>query len=301
MSFTLGTLTDSLGEKQIKAKELTDASRIVFAVYCGDALVLALWFQTRGAKRAGHRDGYLALVTVLASAIDPQVFSQEVMGPEDLVDTLINAWTSEMAARGLRAEPLPVSFRSKTSFATLATLPSPLLTLSQYRIELATADDVEILARQFSAFTAAWGKRLSIDDARPRVTLSVDFGAVWVCRVGGELAAFCVTRRATACTIALRNVYVDPQHRRKGIAAALTTGMLRYFLGAQPLGFEGASNDPPAAPGVKREVCLNVAEDFVENMYAKCGFLFGEDARDPIMSKRPWIPLVVRGAKMVQG
>ena len=240
------------------------------------------------------------LADSLASAIEPQAFDY-LMGSKSLVAIFIDAWIAAMAARGVSVEgPSGTISSFKQSFATLATLPPPPPSLTQYRLELATAEDVGALAHLFSAFTAVWPNGgFSVEDARPRMAAAVRFGEVWVHRVNGEIAGFCTTGRATACTIAIRNLYVDPRHRRKGIAEALTMGMLRYYLGARPLGFEGAPDGPPAK-GVKQEVCLNVGEDFVERLYTKCGFLFGEDAKDPITGKKAWIPLAICEVKILK-
>ena len=172
------------------------------------------------------------LADSLASAIEPQAFDY-LMGPEELVSIFIYVWITSMTARGVRVEALPETiYSAKLSFATLATLPSPPPSLAQYRLELAAADDVEALAHLLSAFTAIWKNRVSVEGARARMAAAVRFGEAWVHRVDGEIAAFCTVGRETVRTIAVRNLYVDPRHRRKGIAEALTMGMLRYYLGA---------------------------------------------------------------------
>lgn len=234
----------------------------------------------------------------LASTIDPQAFDY-LMGPEDFVAIFIDTWIAAMTARDVRVEALSETIlNAKLSFATLATLPPLPPSLAQYRLELATVDDVDALTHLFFAFAAFWKNRISIEGARSRMAAAVCFGDAWVHRVDGEIAAFCTVGRETARTIAIRNLYVDPKHRRKGIAEALTTGMLRYYLGAQPLGFEGAPDGPPPK-GVKQEVCLNTGEDCVERLYTKCGFLFEGNARS-LVTRKTWIPQTIRGVKVLK-
>lgn len=215
------------------------------------------------------------------------------------MDAFIDTWIAEMTASGLRIEALPTFFRSKVSFATLATLPPPPPTLSNYRIELANLDDIETLAHLFVDFVGSGPKGVSLEEARVNMGMSVRLGEIWVCRVDGEVAGYTATGRTTFRTVAIRNVYVSPNHRRKGIAEAMTIAMTRYLLGAQPLGFNGAPDGPPAK-GIKEEVCLNVAKDYVERLYKKCGFLLGEDDRDPVSGKKGWFATAFRGVKVLE-
>lgn len=127
---------------------------------------------------------------------------------------------------------------------------------------------------------------------------AVRFGEAWVHRINGEIGAFCTVDRVTARTIAIRNLHVDPKHHMRGIAEAFTAGMLQYYLRVRPLGFEGAPDDQPAK-GVKQEACWNTNEDFVERLYTRCRFLFGEDARDPVTGKKAWISLIIHGVKVL--
>ena len=42
-NFTLGSLLDSLDEEQVRIRNLTDASRLLFGVYKGDVLVYVVY------------------------------------------------------------------------------------------------------------------------------------------------------------------------------------------------------------------------------------------------------------------
>lgn len=206
---------------------------------------------------------------------------------------------AEMRSQGLRIEVLPPFFRAKVTYATLATIPPPPPRLSQYRIEPATARDVEPLAQLFVEFMSDTPvRKLPLDDARTKMALFVRLGQIWLCRVDGEIAGYCATGRMTPRTGAIRNVYVSPKHRRKGIAEAFTRALTRYLLGAEPLGFEGAPPGPPPQ-GIKHEIALNVAEDHVERLYKRCGFLLPEDDCDPATGRRGWFDSTYRGVKFL--
>ena len=63
--------------------------------------------------------------------------------------------------------------------------------------------------------------------------------------------------------------------------------MTRYYLGAQPLGFEGAPGTPPKG-GFKEQICLNVEDPGAAIVYTRCGFMLGDEARDPSTGKLGW-------------
>ena len=53
----------------------------------------------------------------------------------------------------------------------------------------------------------------------------------------------------------------------------------RWFLGAEPSGLHDV---PPPKDGWRpQEVCLNVVEEGPARIYKRCGFLLGEDDKDP--------------------
>ena len=71
-----------------------------------------------------------------------------------------------------------------------------------------------------------------------------------------------------------------PEHRRKGVAEAMVTGITRWLLGAEPTGLGDVR--PMRKEGwCAREVCLYVAEEHVARVYARCGYLVREGERDP--------------------
>ena len=156
-----------------------------------------------------------------------------------------------------------------------------------------------VLSHFFADFTTHSPLPMTLEAARTKMLMHIGLGEVWICRVDGEIAGFCATGRVTPKTIAIRNVYVSPQYRRRGIADAMTRMLTRYLLGAEPLGFGGglAAAGPP--PSIKREVALNVALDYVEKIYKSCGFLLGEDDRDPESGKRGWFTSVFRGVRLL--
>ncbi|EKM55282.1 uncharacterized protein PHACADRAFT_208796 [Phanerochaete carnosa HHB-10118-sp] len=309
MNFPLGALMDSMDEQQIRVRNITEDSRTLVGVYDGDALVLALvkvvgdFAWVLGCPGDSEPVGPNAktaislLVSFLPSIIDPKLFDN-LFGPESLVDAFIDAWVSGMTARGLRIEALPTFFRSKASFATLATLPLPSLVLSKYRIELASPDNVEILAHLYTGFSGSGPNAASIGEARVKMDMSIQLREIWVCREQGEIAGYIATGRTTFRTVAIRNLYVSPRHRRKGVAEAMTVAVMRYFLGAQPLGFGGAPDGPPTK-GIKEEICLNVAEEHVQRLYKRCGFLLGEGSRDPTTGKKGWFASAFRGVRFL--
>ncbi|GJE89097.1 GNAT family N-acetyltransferase [Phanerochaete sordida] len=305
----LGVLADSFIEYQIQARHLSEESRKVFAVYRGDALVLVLSCVagepsvSLGSPRSAELtkeelDSAMSqLAPAVAATVDPQSLSS-VWGDADVCSAFVDAWVAVFASRGIKASGPPPYFVATTSYATRATLPTtPPPSLGALRLAPATADDTDALAELLAAFSVLWNTPLTAETARPRIVAHIACGEAWVCRAAdGAAVAFCIVGRATPRTIAIKNVYVAPEHRRKGIASALVSAMLRYFLGVPEHGVEG-----PLVPakGVKKEVCLNVGEDHVERMYAKCGFLFG-DAREPGFDKRPWFTVVGRDVKIEQ-
>lgn len=238
------------------------------------------------------------LVAHLPTVIDPKSF-EKIIGAEELVDGFIDKWVGAMSARGLHLEALPTLFRSKVSYATLATIPPLPPMHPNYALESPTSDDLDSLAHLFIDFTTHGPHPVSLEEARIKMQMSIDLGEVWVCRAEGEIVGFCATGRATPKTMAIRNVYVPPKHRRKGIAEAMVKMLTRYLLGAEPLGFSGGLVAAGPSKNVKRELALNVAEDFAERLYRKCGFLLGEDDRDPASGKKGWFISAYRGVQLL--
>lgn len=227
------------------------------------------------------------LVAHLPTAIDPKSFDR-IMGPEDIVTALVDKWVAEMTSRGLQLEaPVAMSLQLKVSYVTLATIPPPPPALSAYELELATPEDLEILAHFFVDFRTI-PQAISLEDARETMRANIELGEVWICRVEGDIVGFCATGRKTPNTMAIRNVYVSPKHRRKGVAEAMVSMLTRYLLGAEPLGFSGGLAAGGSPKDVKKEISLNVGQEHAERLYRKCGFLVGEDDRDPASGRKGW-------------
>lgn len=246
---------------------------------------------------ADYAEAISLLASSLAPSMDPEAFDA-VLGSEPLVDLFIERWVHEVTSKGIRAEAPPPIFRGKISYATLATLPPPSPALSQYKIELATTADVDTLAQLYMHFINDVSNPVTFEHAKTTMERLVQLGEIWMCRTNGESAGYCAIGRDTPRTVAIRNVYVSPEHRRKGVAEAMVRAITRYYLGAQPLGFDGAPTTGPPK-GVKREVCLNVTEDYVERVYKRCGFLLGPDDRDPETGNRGWHPTTCRAVQIV--
>lgn len=245
-----------------------------------------------------HEVDVSAAVTSLVSHITSTAYPSplcKASGPEPLVDIFIDAWVSEMRQRSISVEALPTFYLSKCCYATLATIPPPPAAFAQCKIELATSADVDCLALLFADFTTAGPHPVPLDIAKKRMDASVQLREVWVYRLDDDIAGYCAMGMMTPRTVTLKNVYVAPKHRRKGIAEAMVALLIHCFLGVEYPGTP--AGDPPG--GVKQEVCLNVIEEHVEKLYKKCGFMLEDDARDPATGRRGWRPAAYRGVQMV--
>ena len=329
MNGALGAVMDSIDENQIRVRQLTPDSRKLFAVYAGDDLLYVkytcvahlktdFWASITMSKIDGELawcmcspydlprefsdDEYSTAVSLLASHLSTSVELKavdNVFGSEKLVDLFVQAWAEKQASKGVKIGTPPPIFQAKGTYATLASIPPPSPAFSQYKISPASMNDVDDLARLYIDFCTVLEHSVSIEKARHELGQYVQLGQIWVCRVEAEIAGYCATSRESVHTIVIRNVYVSPKHRRKGIAEAMTRAMTRYYLGAEPLGFEGAPATGPQK-GVKREVCLNVAEDHIERLYKRCGFLLGQDDRDPETGKKGWHPATYRAVEVLE-
>lgn len=233
------------------------------------------------------------LVKGIADTTGPTSFDK-VIGPRDLVNALIEGWVKYSTEHGQGIKAPDPFFSSRVSYATRDSLPAPSPAFAQYRVEQATtAEDADALVPLMLDFlTHGPGP---VDEKRARLHVKVEMRQVWVCRAEGKIAGFGVVGRVTPRTIAIRNVYVSPAFRRKGIAEAIVRAMTRFYLGAEPLGFEGG---PPGGPaeGIKQEVNLNVAEEAVERIYKRCGFLLDQD-EPGAPGKKGWFHSVYRGVE----
>ncbi|KAL6298426.1 hypothetical protein BKA93DRAFT_754169 [Sparassis latifolia] len=170
------------------------------------------------------------------------------------------------------------SYNVRACYATRSTI-SPLPSnITDYDISLAAGQDhVESLIPLAVQFSVHVPHRSTPESARIAMGRDVSDGKVWICRIGGTLTAYVLLGRSTPRTIAIRNVYVLPEYRRRGIAEAMVTDVSRYYLCAQPsLTLKGALATGPEG-GLKEQICLNVADRAVERLYKRCGFMLRSD------------------------
>ena len=253
----------------------------------------------------------LLATSVLATLPTPRNFDK-IIGPLKPVEAFLHTWVALLAAQGISAKILLGTFgASRVSYATRASLPPPSAVPPPYRVERAARADLPAVAVLYQHFelTSPWRGIISIEDAVRNLTGPADAGLVWLVRLeeaapDGPPAAFAVLGRATPRTIAVRNVYVAPDHRRKGVAETMVRAITRYFLGAAPYGVHGVPDGPPQW-GFKQEVNLNVGDPSAEGVYRRSGFLFpvgtGEDMTggvDPETGRRSWYTSVWRGVEL---
>ncbi|KAI1789194.1 hypothetical protein LXA43DRAFT_1022307 [Ganoderma leucocontextum] len=327
MNFGIGSLRDFLSG--IPTRQVSDIPTYIFAMYQGEDLRITLsvnkqdfaWMMSTPCpadERLAMDPELLAAATtllatsVLAALPDPLVFDK-IIGPLKPVEAFINTWIALLRAQGRKAKILLGEFdhSSRISYATRASLPPPLATPPPYRVEPATHAGLRAAAALWQHFqaTSPWRGIFSIEEAIGTLTGPADAGLVWVCRLeaepDGHPAAFAVLGRVTPRTIAIRNVYVSPEHRRKGVAETMVRAITRYFLGvAAPYGVHGVPDGPPAC-GFKEEVNLNVGDPSAEGVYRRSGFLLptgtGEDMKggvDPETGRRAWYPSIWRGVEV---
>ncbi|PSR77650.1 hypothetical protein PHLCEN_2v7840 [Hermanssonia centrifuga] len=310
MNFAIGSLLDSLDEASARARMLTTNHRTLICVHKGKKLLVTFtkiadgspWvISTPGSvgehlSSADVEDSISLLASFLPTVLDPKLMDH-VIGPDNLVDAFIETWVSHMNTQGFSSKALDPIFRMKVSFATLATLPPPSPAFSNFIIRQAhTPEEADVVA-PLAVDLASHGPNITtLEGAKRTLRVAIVMKQLWLCRVDGEIAGYCLIGRNTPRTIAVRNVYVSPTHRRKGIAEAMVRAVTRYYLGAKPLGFEGASSTCPHG-GVKEEVSLNVAKEEVTRLYQRCGFLLSEGAREPSTGKKGWYHSVLRGVE----
>ena len=255
----------------------------------------------------------LLTTSVMAALPDARAFDK-IIGPLKPVEAFIHTWIVLLAARGVNAKILMGefdTFGSRLSYATKASIPPPSAAPPPYRVERAGRSDLPAVAALYQHFqeTAPWRGLISIGDAVHTLTYPADAGLVWICRSEadpeGPPVSFVLLGRVTPRTIAIRNVYVTPDHRRKGVAETMVRAVTRYFLGAAPYGVHGVPDGPPQC-GFKQEVNLNVGDPSAEGVYRRSGFLFpvgtGEDMTggvDPETGGKSWYPSIWRGVEIV--
>ncbi|CAL1705630.1 unnamed protein product [Somion occarium] len=267
----------------------------------------------------------------------------KVIGPESLVDTFLNTWVSHLPSLNppIHLQLIdPPYFQSRFSYATIETVPppSPAFSSEKYDIALAsTEEDALELASFYVEFKARGPLPATHEEGLAIMKDAIKGKRLWCCRLKDSLepsaifpehkdagitritasanssaiAGYVMVGRETPRTIAVRNVYVSPTFRRKGVAEALVRAVTRYYLDAQPLGFnirgiQGHTKDDAEegklVEGVirKQEVCLNVVDEGAKRLYIRCGFLLDDNARDPKSGRSGYFPSIWRGVKPIR-
>ncbi|KAI0762549.1 hypothetical protein C8Q74DRAFT_1290988 [Fomes fomentarius] len=322
MNFCRGSLLDYLSnpnKSQGPEDNLEDKPAYLLAIYRGDNLLIALtknsqdsqdfaWMMSMTSTAALTPSLLAAATTLLArstlSVIPDPLALEKIIGPADVVDRFLESYAMlTLQEHGVRVRITPGLFGSRMSYATRASLPPLPAVPPPYIITLATVDDVPGLAPLYAAFrlNSVWGEVVSTEAATASMKGQVTRGLVWSCRLAsdGPPVGYVSLGRVTPRTIAIRNVFVLEEHRRKGIAETVVRAVVRYYLGAHPYGVGGLPDGPPAE-GLKVEVCLNVAEAGAERVYKRAGFLFpdreGDTPRgvDPTTGRPSWYSVASR-------
>ncbi|KAI0078119.1 hypothetical protein K474DRAFT_1660748 [Panus rudis PR-1116 ss-1] len=220
-------------------------------------------------------------------------------GPAILVEPFSETWVRKMATRDILLHIMDYFKGARRTYATRETLPLPSPALSSYIISQATSEaDVPTFARLFVEFTEDDPIVCTYDGAVSVMRDAVRNKQVWYCRVDGTIVGYILIGCKTPRTVAIRNVYTARAYRRRGIAEALVRAVTRYYLGAEPLGFEGAPEGGPEG-GIKEEIVLSVDDPVAWRVYKRCGFMLDDDARDPKNGKIGWFAFMWRGVEPV--
>lgn len=239
----------------------------------------------------------------------------KLIGPRTLVDDFLTSWSTHVSSLNipnpnhpdllLKLELLdPPYFRSEVSYATLDSIPPPspqFFSNEKYHIVRAQGDDEALeLAPLFVEFHAVGPDTATLEEGVSVLRDAIKSGRLWYCRYHDPagMAGYIMLGRETPRTVAIKNVFVSANYRRKGIAEALVRAVTRYYLGTEPLGFELQRSEEGRK--VKREVCLNVADAGAKRLYIRCGFLLADDARDPRTGRDGSYASIWRGLKVVE-
>ncbi|OSD08520.1 hypothetical protein PYCCODRAFT_1400991 [Trametes coccinea BRFM310] len=314
MNGPLGNLYDNL---QRPAPPDGSAEAYYMAIYCGDDILLTLTMAPTdrawglGCPQYARRETAppslkeaIDLLAKRAMDITHPLAVDMLYGEKGAVDAFFHSWLDAAASKGVRLRINDPILDTRASYTTPQSVTSPPPTRPDYKIIPATGDDFAELFPLYLDFTT-YGRRtraLDVEEAHLRFVLQQ--GNSWLCRVDNTLAGFVVLGRPTPNTIAIRHVYVAPEHRRKGIAEGMVRAVNRYYLGVRPVGYDGLpEGDPPV--GVKSFICLNAIDAAAENIYRRAGFLFplrttDEEAaggRDPVSGRKAWQQSVLRGVE----
>lgn len=230
------------------------------------------------------------------------------MGPASLVEPFIHAWVSHIASsHNVHVKMVDYHLNFEISYVTLATIPTPssIFSSEKYDIRRATERDIRELASLYIEFkNEVWHQPEAPEKAVQAVQQATSRERLWFVYYKDTnqphalktIAGFVLLGRETPRTIAIRNMFVSPAFRRKGVAEALVRAVTRFYLGAVPLGFElrGAEAIHP-----KEEICLNVKDPGARRLYIRCGFQFEGDQTDAVTGKRKWYPTSVFGVESI--
>lgn len=199
----------------------------------------------------------------------------KVFGPSVLVDPFTDALAIIRRTRGEIVKIVDY-FHGTVLCATTATLPPPSPTCSEHLVTLATTpSDAEAVAPLYIEFTRGGPVTATFDQAREKMEEALRRKGLWRCHVNGELAGFIVVGRFTPNTASIKNVFVRPEYRRKGVGETMVRVVTRYCL------------------GVKKELCLNVIEKGAQRLYGRCGFVLpGESGK---LEGENWYKSSLRG------
>ncbi|KAI0362481.1 hypothetical protein OH77DRAFT_1416743 [Trametes cingulata] len=315
MNLSIGTLHDYLRSKSSEGSVGSEPGHF-FGLYRGEDLVLALThapgefaWQLSCPQSAEHlmTPDFLATATdVLARTLLPLTSPSavtHVWGHEAAVLAYLNTWAALVGGDGV-SRRIGDAFipGTRASYATRETIPPPPNSPSNIVITQAVEADFEELFPLYFEFRSQTGRTHALHVEQETLRKGISAGVAWICRIDGSIVAFIVLGRVTPRTIAIRNVYVIPERRRKGIAESLVKAMTRYYLGVSPLGYQVTAGDHPAE-GPKDTVCIIVADPAAERIYRRAGFLFPEKTedgataggRDPVSGLKTWYPVTLRG------
>ncbi|KAI0362477.1 hypothetical protein OH77DRAFT_57189 [Trametes cingulata] len=316
MNISLGNLHDHLRTNPSDLADESDAGHFL-GLYRAENLLLTLahaageysW-QLACPQNAEHllTPAFLAVAAdLLARTLLPvsrPTAVRHLWGHEGAADAFLNAWAALVLEReGIQLRiGDPVIPGTRASYATRETIPPLPTSRSNILVTQAVEADFEELFPLYYDFRTQTAHPRELHVEQGYLRRGISSGLTWICRIEGTIAGFIVLGRVSPRTIAIRNVYVSPERRRKGIAESLVKAMSRYYLGVRPLGFEGIPDDPPAH-GVKDIICINVADRGAERIYRRAGFLFPEQTedgatvggRDPVSGLKGWFPATFRG------
>lgn len=235
-----------------------------------------------------------------------------ILGPTLLTKNFLMHWISHLDSHyNIHLKLIDRHFDPEVSYATLTTIPplSSDFPLKKYDICRATTEEeiIELVPLYIDFTSCVLSRTISTGEASTILEQAMHRKQLWFVyyREDGQpetlkktISGFLLLARCTPRTIAIKNLYVSPSFRRKGIAEALVCATTRIYLGAQPLGFElrGVDYIQP-----KKEVCLGVLDPGAKQLYVRCGFKFEGDRIDTVTGDERWYPISLLGVTPADG